>query len=278
MQSCICVHNFDITTGCAAGFNPSTQAFERNSPYRCTYCYALRYNYMSYKPKVINWLTLEKELIALNVKILRTGKATDPGYIQDRENLKLLLRLAKKLNFKVIVITKLLEAGDDELAQLIIDSNSTLHISLGDDAKELGPVALGFDNKQRLLVGSYYHNLGVNTCYRVITDPTRELSDIDKQAVASNVPILLTPIRYYDKKAAESYNEDWEDLKTTNRYKHVHGSLHVNVDKFLDIWKDEKIRHCGIAVDSFGKELEGCSGCQLFKPNKDWDYNIRLRG
>jgi hypothetical protein len=278
MTACICSHNIDLSSGCPTG-TPDGKTFERKNNNRCDYCYALRYNYTEYKPKQINWTSLEKEIVEQGVKVLRTGKSGDPGYKDDRENLYNLLEICKKHNTRAILITKLLEPGDMKLAQLLIDTNSSLHFSLGDDTLEKGAVLLGFNNKTRLLYAKQYHALGVNVQLRVVTDPTRDLKEIDQMAIDSGIKVLLTPMRYYSKAQAEADNSDWEDLKSTNRYKHTKGSLHPNVDLFKSIWKDtKKVAYCGIGIDSQGNEKTGCNFCNIHADKNPVEFVYGFNG
>jgi len=226
----------------------------------CSYCYA-RYNFkktIPFKTKRVREVTFKN----LKNKVpefstLRIGKNTECGSPYTRDALISVLEYCVKYKVRPLVTSKTLEY-DENVARLVKESNGVVHISLGRDDMETGAVELGFPNEVRLKNALKYQKYGCTTAVRVVEDVTLEIPKFIKKVKKLNMPILLTPLHYPDKKSFNQRRDDtWDEAKSNGLYTYDHGALRPSF--VHDSWKDVKER-CGLIG---GKEF--CNNCNLGK-------------
>lgn len=279
-NGCICVDNIDLQTGrCAVTHDKDGKFVKENA---CSYCYA-KYLYKDkydikesitteYLSKEIKRREAEKTKLkdsSKTVKSIRLGKMFDlwdPLNVEEsRKTLLSVINSANELDLPLILITKLLPF-DRHIADALLKSrDSVLHYSLGSDKLELGAVALGMNNKNRIKEAKKYIKAGINVYLRVVADVVQPMPDEIKDVEKLKIPLLITPLRYNNIELFEKNTGlNWEEAKQSTSYKFEHGALRPEV--IHESWGDkDKHAYCGVV----GAKL-GCNACGLYKGRKMW--------
>lgn len=257
-ELCIVDFNADIESGiCSTAVDYETGKCDKSK--LCEYCYAARLfknDKFAFKTKQISESTFKKLKEKLpEFSTLRIGKNFECGAPITREKLLEVLELCVKYKVRPIVVSKVLEY-DERVADLLIKSDGTLHISLGNDELEKGAVEHSADFWTRVARAIDYKKVGVNTYVRVVADITMPMSDDIKKVYVYDVPILLTPLYYLKKDLFTRSDMTWDEAKTNGTYYWNHG-LHPKV--IHPDWDKVKER-CGY-ID--GKMW--CNNCGLKK-------------
>lgn len=189
-----------------------------------------------------------------------------------RPQLYQVLEYCIKYKFFPIITSKLLEF-DKTVADLIIKSKGIVHISLGRDEDEVGPVALGSTNRWRLAQALRYKRYGCPTQVRVVADVTMPMSVFHKKAYflgGGSTFILLTPLHYTNRAHFNSMRNDitWDEAKTTGLFVYERGDLRPT--RFHADWLITKER-CGVVA---GKEY--CNNCRIKVEFNKKDYKKQL--
>lgn len=259
---CIIDFNIDIETGiCSIAVDQTTGEGDRSNC--CHYCYAsylFKKDPRAYKVKTIRESVFKKVKDTFpEFSVLRIGKNYECGSILARNELYEVLELCVKYNVRPIVTSKLLEY-DPRLARLVVESNGTVHISLGNDELEPGAVKQGANNKSRYTVATLYKTYGVNTWVRVVEDITRPMPEFIKRIYQENFQVLITPLSYKDKATVLEKLPDttWDEEIKSGRYEFTSGGLHPK--KVHDDWKPYIKNSCGLINGTMK-----CNNCGLGK-------------
>lgn len=258
-KNCICIYNIDVSSGgCPIALNPEG---EYKKELACTYCYAgyLHKNHVT--GKTVNEKEWKKHVDKMTVDVMRIGKNLEPGHPKYRDTLYTVMRLNNKHKLKTILITKMLEF-DPEMVKLLLDQKSTVHFSMGNEHMEKGAVLNGCNNAWRLATARKYAEEGVITYLRIVEDITRPMRPEVKKWCMSELPILITPLRYNSKKVLGEYNPDadWDTLKNSDSFEYSSGFLkpttwHADFTSYKE--------RCGVVAG-----IEHCNNCGLGKVNR----------
>lgn len=253
---CVLDFNMDIESGiCSVTLKPNGKTDKSRA---CDYCYAkYLYKENSYKAKQIKESEFKKIASKYPAHILRLGKMVECGHKSTRSQLYQVLAYCVKYNMRPVVTSKLLEF-DSKVADLVIASRGVVHISLGSDKDERGPVAQGATNEWRLKQAVKYKKYGCPTQVRIVADITMPMGAFHKKAVKTmggSSGVLLTPLHYTNKAHFEKTRQDitWDEAKSSGLFTYSHGDLRPN--KIHPDWNITKER-CGIIA---GKEY--CNNC-----------------
>lgn len=256
-ELCILDFNLDIESNvCSVTLDAAGKA-DRDKA--CAYCYAA-YLYKkdpdAYKVKEVKESEFKKIALKYPAHILRLGKNVECGHRNTRSQLYQVLEYCVKYKMRPVVTSKILEY-DPRVANLVIQSQGIVHISLGADALEKGPVLQGATNEWRLQQAIQYKKISCPTQVRIVADITLPMTDFHKQVFKEmgSAGILLTPLHYTSKAVFEKNRQDitWDEAKSTGLFSYGHGDLRPNM--LHDDWKKTKER-CGTIA---GKEY--CNNC-----------------
>jgi hypothetical protein len=241
--SCILEANIDFSKGCVSGWIPGENAsFNGNiftgyflSPWEeCSYCYA-KPKHKSF-PKTIYNLDTEQlkeellgkaklttgsdEILGRPVKVLRFGKRTETGSKFTREQLIQTLETCAETKTRGVIPTKFLEF-DNEVAQLLKKTKSTVLYSIGEDKAERGPCAYGCTNNWRREQAIKYRQAGVNSVFYLAIlgylSPGKREKKIFDIAEKHHIPIQLLPMRFLAKETVSDLTDTrWDNLKGQN--------------------------------------------------------------
>ena len=242
--------NIDSGNGCIAGWLPASDGqvasfdgkvftnFYLALKAECDYCYAIP-KHKTFPKTLFN---IEKEILREQllgktrlktgsekehgkaIKILRLGKRTEFGSIYTLNSLSLVLETCIETETRTVFPTKFLKYNEN-IAELLKRSNSSLYYSIGFDDVEYGPLMHGCDNNFRLEQMVKYAESGVNTnLYLLVADgsisPTgRDLKMIDFVKKHDKIRGLqVLPVRYSGKDLCKRMTgRIWDDLvKPTN--------------------------------------------------------------
>jgi len=256
-EMCVLDFNLDIESGvCAVALNSKGKA-DRDKA--CDYCYAA-YLYKkdpdAYKVKEIKESEFKKIADQYPAHILRIGKNFECGSKISREALYQVLEYCAKYKMRPVVTSKLLEF-DKKVADLVIQAEGIVHISLGRDEDETGAVSQGATNEWRLQQAVKYRKYKCPTQVRIVADITMPMTKFHKKAVkvmGGSSGVLLTPLHYTSKEHFESMRTDtWEQVKAAGLFTYAKGDLRPN--QFHTDWDQTKER-CGVVN---GREY--CNNC-----------------
>lgn len=197
----------------------------------CTYCYA-DYQHKTFWKTMIEFTKEQlKDELQGNcyldydtpikhgkpIKILRFGKTTETGSKFTRNPLMTTLEVCVETGTRVVMPTKYLEY-DNDVANLLKKTNSTLLYSIGWDELEKGPCMHGCDNEFRLEQAVKYREAGVNSNIYLLIDlphpPTKREHDVLNFAEKNNIPVQLLPIRIQNKETAPFITGmTWDELR-----------------------------------------------------------------
>lgn len=270
-ELCVLDFNIDVESGVCSVAVSSDGTVDKSQA--CDYCYASYLYKNSYKPKSIKESEFKKIAQKYPAHILRIGKNVECGHKATREQLYQVLEYCAKYAMRPVVTSKLLEF-DSKLADMVIQANGIVHISLGNDALESGAIAQGATNAWRLQQAYAYKQYGCPTQVRIVADITLPMDTFHKQAydlMGGSSGILLTPLHYTNKRTFEAVRQDitWDDAKAQGLFTYVSGDLRPNV--IHDDWKKTKER-CGLIN---GKEY--CNNCVGKISFNKRDYKQQLR-
>jgi len=168
------------------------------------------------------------------------------GSIQSREQLYRVIEYSQKYELCPVVTSKTL-TWDQRVADGIIASRGIIHISLGNDLLEPGPVYQGHTNRNRLARAIRYKRYGTPVQVRAVVDVTQPMDEFYKKVLQymGKSGILLTPLYYNSKRVFELARQDisWDEAKSSGLFTYVKGALHPNI--IHDDWKPLKHR-CGL--------------------------------
>jgi hypothetical protein len=256
-ELCVLDFNLDLESGvCSVALDNKGKS---NLDKTCEYCYA-KYLYRrdpkAYKVKEIKESEFKKIADQYPAHILRLGKNFECGHPKSREALYQVLEYCAKYKMRPVVTSKLLEF-DKKVADLVIQAEGIVHISIGRDEDETGAVKQGATNAWRLQQAVKYRKYKCPAQVRIIADITLPMSKFHKKVVkdmGGSSGILLTPLHYTSKSHFESMRTDtWEQAKSTGLFTYVKGDLRPNL--FHTDWDQTKER-CGIVG---GREY--CNNC-----------------
>lgn len=228
-STCFLDFNIDIESGiCSVAVDSKTGVVDKNKI--CLYCYATRLfkTRGPYKIKIIReklFSDLKKKIPEFSV--LRIGKNFECGSVEARDELLQVLELCVKYKIRPIITSKILEF-DSRVADLTIQSNGVIHISIGRDEMETGAVERGFSNETRYENAKLYSLYGVRCGVRIVEDITLPAPDFIKRIINENFHILLTPLNYKDKETFMQRRKDitWDEAKSLGIFRFEHGALH----------------------------------------------------
>lgn len=254
---CVLDFSIDIESGiCSVTLDQNGKADRSKA---CGYCYAA-YLYKkdpdAYKVKEIKESEFKKIAEKYPAHILRLGKNVECGSKRTRQQLYQVLELCIKYKMRPVVTSKLLEF-DPKVAQLTTQAEGVVHISLGDDSLEEGPVQQGATNEWRLQQAIQYKKSGCPTQVRIVADVTMPMNDFHKIVYKEmgSAGILLTPLHYTNKAVFEKLRQDitWDEAKKQGLFTYTKGDLRPNI-VHAD-WKKTKER-CGTIAGR-----EHCNNC-----------------
>lgn len=277
-KGCICTDNIDVQSGRCAVTHNAKGNFDKGNA--CSYCYA-RYlfkdNY-SIKPP-ISTEDLQKRIQRREkqkikddekpkkVKHIRLGKIVEIwdtlNPIESKATLLSVMQAANALKKPIMMMTKLMSYDKDIATELQV-LDSALHYSLGNDEFELGAVAQGMTNKERIKQAKKYHKTGCNVYLRLVVDVVQPMTKEHKKLENTGIPLLITPLRYSTKKLFESnVGLDWDEAEA-HGYKYNRGSLQPQ--QLHESWGDKTDHaYCGVVGNSLG-----CNSCGLYTGRKRW--------
>ena len=197
----------------------------------CAYCYA-DYQHKTFWKTMIEFTKeqLKDELMGnchleydsplkhgRPIKILRLGKTTETGSKFTRDSLMKTLETCIETGTRVVMPTKYLEY-DNDVADLLKKTNSSLLYSIGWDELERGPCMHGCDNEFRLEQAVKYREAGVNSNIYLLIDlphpPSNREHDVLDFAEKNNIPVQLLPIRIQNKETAQFITGmTWDELR-----------------------------------------------------------------
>jgi hypothetical protein len=297
---CICENNADFAFACIAQVHGSlvNEVIRNNGSYdkdkitehrkavgidkRCDYCYAKRKNWGKITPKIIGKRTRE-QFKEEKPKIIRLGKNIECGHFFYREELLQFLELCKEHGTRIIFPTKMLEF-DENIAELLRETESVVNYSICNDSLEPGAVSQGFSNTWRVEQAKRYTDFGVNATTTLTCDVTNSLEGNIKYGFAINeilkakekgLTVRLLPLRLYSKRVClKATGEKWEDIIMPKDWK--------DAFDFEFIWRYAKKEGNGafplffhedfiefisegIGICGRGGESEYCDKCNLEK-------------
>ncbi|MDO8623414.1 MAG: hypothetical protein Q7R52_04150 [archaeon] len=189
---------------------------------RCFYCYAKgtgRGNWGRVTPKTIGELT-RQEFEEKRPEIIRIGKLVECGHYFYRENLLNFFDLCKEYGARVVFPNKMLEFNED-VAKVLLETNSVLNFSICNDSLEPGAVSQGYTNLWRIKQAELYDKSGVNTTLTITCDITNSIQgNIEKgfsiekalEAKEKGMTIRLLPLRLNSKKLCyETTGKLWDE-------------------------------------------------------------------
>lgn len=253
---CVLDFNMDIESGiCSVTLNEDGSADKAKA---CDYCYAsYLYKNNSYRVKQIKENEFKKIAEKYPAHILRIGKNVECGHKKTRPQLIQVLEYCVKYNMRPVVTSKLLEF-DKKVSDLVIASRGVVHISLGSDELESGPVEQGATNTWRLKQAVKYKEAKCPTQVRIVADITLPMTPFYKKVfehMGGSSGILLTPLHYTNKATFAKNRDDvtWDEAKEQGLFSYQHGDLRPNI--IHADWSKTKER-CGTIN---GKEY--CNNC-----------------
>jgi hypothetical protein len=241
--SCILEANIDFSKGCVSGWIPGENAsFDGSifkgyflSPWQeCSYCYA-KPKHKSFPKTIYNLDTQQlkeellgkarlttgsDEILGRPINVLRFGKRTEAGSKLTREQLIQTLETCAETKTRGVIPTKFLEF-DNEVAQLLKKTKSTVLYSIGDDKAERGPYAYGCTNNWRIEQAIKYREAGANSVFYLTIlgylPPGEREKKVFDTAEKNHVPIQLLPMRFLAKETVSDLTETkWDCLKGQN--------------------------------------------------------------
>ncbi len=276
---CICTDNIDLQSGrCAVTHGANGEFVKENA---CSYCYAkyiFKDNYQI-KPSITTDDLLkdikrrEKQKLkdddsSKTVKHIRLGKMVDiwdnKNPDQSKETLMSVLHACNELMLPVMAMTKLLPFDEDIALLLLLNKDSVLHYSLGDDTLERGAVLQGFTNEKRIEEAIKYKNAGCNIYLRLVADVVQPMTAEHQRIEQIGIPLLVTPLRYSTKELfALNTKLEWDEA-AKHGYKYDRGSQRPQT--IHTSWGDKyKHAYCGVVGDELG-----CNACGLYQGRKKW--------
>jgi len=196
---------------------------------RCMYCYARRHNWGRVTPVHVTEKTLEDFELYFGrdseerPRVIRIGKNNEAGHPFYHQTLVGVLKLCRQYHIHVIFPTKAL-AYDDEIAELLRETNSVLNFSICNDSLEPGAVSQGFTNEWRIKQAGKYRGLrvkGVNTTLTITCDVTSSFDENEergflvRQALQNphGIGIRFFPIRLNSRNTARLITgREWEEV------------------------------------------------------------------
>jgi len=234
--------NLDFSKGCISGFIPAeiNDASKKGFMYgfidplsECSYCYS-KYQHKDFPKHILkfNKEKLKNELegncyldrkkkLGKKVEVLRLGKRTEAGSKYTLDQLVMTLEACLETGTKVVMPTKFLDFNDN-VAELLKNTKSSLLYSIGWDKFEIGACLNGCNNEFRLEQAVKYKQKGVNSIIYLLIDAVNPPYDREKKILSfaekNKLPVSLLPIRLNSKSIAfDITGIPWSKLKMRNQ-------------------------------------------------------------